>query len=550
MKKRKIALKNLAVVTLLVSCFIACDKDFADIESDIINNDNASHFDTNSQDFDVIAYTKVLDPVQTNTLPINMLGVYNDPSSEYGTTTASIVSQISSPAINPDFGEGVQLDSVILTIPYFSTPTEITDEGETLYQLDSVFGSEPIKVSLYESTYFLRDINPDNDDDINAPQLYYSNMSTGLDNISSALLEAIEIPVNNGDVDLNSFVPSDEQIRLTNEDDELTGLLAPSLRLSLGVGYWFNKIIEMQGEPELSNLNNFRDYFRGIYIKAESLGASGNMTLLNLASSGANITLFYTKDNDLGEEVRLDGTYVLNFNGNRVNFISNDFTIPPGDDTTGDANLHLKGGQGSIAEIKLFNGENIDDDTTTNNIFETFKNEFVETDEEGNFVSSKKLVNEANLVFYVNQDLVNGSEPERVYIYDVDNQRPLPDYTLDVANTSFPQFSRINHLGRLQREGDEFDGDGIKYKLRITEHINNLLLRDSTNVKLGLSVSGNINLENNTLQYDILSMLSEIDETIPVSAIVTPRGTVLIGNNTLDEEKKLYLEIFFTEPNN
>ncbi|WP_460220613.1 DUF4270 domain-containing protein [Psychroserpens sp. MEBiC05023] len=547
MKKRHIALRNLAALTLIISSFIACDKDFADIDSDIINNDNASHFDTNSQDFEVIAYTNVLDPVQTNNLPINMLGVYNDPN--YGVTTASIVSQISSSTLNPDFGDNVVLDSVVLTIPYFSTPTEVTEDGETLYELDSVFGSAPIKLSLFESTYFLRDINPDSEDDINDPQLYYSDMSTGLDNINSALLEAIEIPVNNGDIDLNEFVPSNEQIRLTNEDEELTGLLAPSLRLNLGIGYWFNKIIAMQDEPELSNLNNFRDYFRGIYLKVEPIGVSGNMTLLNLAASGANITLFYTKDNDLGEEDRISATYVLDFTGNRVNFLSNDFTIPEGNQTTGDGSLFLKGGQGSVAEIKLFNGEDLDDDNSSDNIFETFKNEFVVTDEEGNFVSSKRLVNEANLVVYVDQDMVNGGEPERIYLYDTENNLPLPDYNLDVANTAFPQFSRSNHLGRLQREGDEVDGNGIKYKLRITEHINNLLLRDSTNVTLGLSVSGNINLENTTLQYDVLNP-TDINERIPVSSIITPRGTILIGNNTANEEKKLYLEIFFTEPNN
>jgi hypothetical protein len=547
MKKRKIALRNLAVLTLLVSCFIACDKDFSDIDSDIINNDNASHFDTNSQDFDVIAYTKVLDPVQTNALPINMLGIYNDPN--YGSTTASIVSQISSSAINPNFGENVVLDSVVLTIPYFSTPIEVTEDGETIYQLDSVFGSSPIKLSLFESNYFLRDINPNSEDNINNPQLYYSNMSTGIDNISSALLEGVEIPVLNGGIDLDSFVPSNEQIPLTNDEDVLTARLAPALRLNLSVGYWFNKIIELQGEPELSNLNNFRDYFRGIYFKAESLGASGNMTLLNLGASASNITLYYTKDNDLGEETRLNGTYTLNFVGNRVNFLSNDFTIQSGNETTGDESLYLKGGQGSVAEMKLFNGDNIDDDILSNNSFETFKNQFVETDDDGNFVSSKRLVNEANLVVYVNQDLVDGGEPERLYLYDMDNQRPLPDYSLDVANSTFPQFSRANHLGRLQREGDESDGDGIKYKFRITEHINNLLLRDSTNVKLGLAVSGNINLENNSLQYDVLTG-TDVDETIPVSSIVTPRGTVLIGNNTGLEEKKLYLEIFFTEPNN
>lgn len=552
MKKKHIALRNLAILMLLVSSFIACDKDFADIDSAIINNDNTTHFGVTTRDFDLIAYTKALEPVQTNNLPLNYLGVYNDPN--YGNTTASIVSQISSSTLDPDFGENVELDSVVLTIPYFATVTDFTEEGDVEYELDSVFGSAPIKVSLFESNYYLRDINPGGEDDINAPQLYYSNMSTGLDDISEAVLEGQEIPVLDDptdEIDLNNFVPSSEQILLTDGESEptLTGRLSPSLRLNLNPGYWYNKIILMSGEPELSNLNNFRNYFRGIYLKAESIGANGNMTLLNLASTNANITLYYTKDNDLVEDDRTESTYVLNFTGNRVNFLSNDFMIASGNETTGDSNLYIKGGQGSIAEIKLFNGDDIDDDDNSDNAFETFKNEFVVTDEDGNFVSNKKLINEANLVFYVNQDLIDGNEPDRIFLYDIDNKSPLTDFFLDAANTVSPEFSRTNHLGRLQREGDDADGDGIKYKIRITEHINNLILRDSTNVKLGLAVSGNINLESNSLHYDVLTV-GEEEESLPVSSIVSPRGTILYGNMTGDEEKKLYLEIIFTEPDN
>ena len=321
------------------------------------------------------------------------------------------------------------------------------------------------------------------------PQLYYSDMSTGIDNINPGLLEGIELTVSPepGSDNIENFIPSDEQIILTNPTGDLIGRLTPSLRIKFDTDYWFNKIIAMEGQPELSNLNNFRDYFRGIYIKAESTSSVGNMTLLNLADANANITLYYTRlDENSEDNERIEGTYVLNFTGNRVNFVSNDFTIPDGNETTGDENLFIKGGQGSIAEIKLFNGEDIDDDNTTDNAFETFKKEFVETDEEGNFVSIKKLVNEANLVFYVNQAEVNGNEPDRIYIYDTENEIFLEDYDRDFANTTSPVFSRTSHLGPLQRVDDEVDGEGIKYKIRITEHINNLLLSDSTNVKTGL----------------------------------------------------------------
>ena len=82
----KIALKYLAILAVLIFSFIACDKDFASINSDIINDDTAANFlikDTVYNE-NIIAYTKALDPVQTNNLPVNMLGVYNDPN--YGTT--------------------------------------------------------------------------------------------------------------------------------------------------------------------------------------------------------------------------------------------------------------------------------------------------------------------------------------------------------------------------------------------------------------------------------------------------------------------------------
>ncbi|HKK12462.1 MAG TPA: hypothetical protein VJ945_06495, partial [Flavobacteriaceae bacterium] len=66
MKKKLFALKNFAIITVLLSSFVACDKDFASIDSDIINNDNASHFNTDAMRFNVVTYNKKLDPVQTN----------------------------------------------------------------------------------------------------------------------------------------------------------------------------------------------------------------------------------------------------------------------------------------------------------------------------------------------------------------------------------------------------------------------------------------------------------------------------------------------------
>jgi len=142
-------------------------------------------------------------------------------------------------------------------------------------------------------------------------------------------------------------------------------------------------------------------------------------------------------------------------------------------------------------------------------------------------------------------------EPERIYLYDLDNKAALIDYFLDPTGGSSPNFSVIIHSGRLQRVDNGIEdqpGEGIRYKVRITEHINNLLLNDSTNVKFGLALAGNINLEGVNNQYDILTDQSNLLDKLPLSSLVTPRGTVLIGSNTADEDKKVQLEIFYTEP--
>lgn len=541
MKKIKIALKNGALLALLISSFIACDKDFSTIGADILGADN---FTTASEKYQVITYNKKLDPVQTNNLPVNYLGFYNDPISQFGSTTANFASQMSASALDPTFGDNVVLDSVILTVPYFSTATTVDENGTTLYELDSVFGTNPINLSIYENTFFLRDFDPNASFD--APQNYYADRSTSdTDIIGESLLEGQLIE------SIPNFVPSNDQIILTDADGEVTERLTPALRIPLDNDFWQQKILDKEGEPELSNQNNFNDYFRGIYFKAEAITTTsgGTMALINFTSTNANITLYYTRDSSVNTGERDNATYALTFSGNRVNFLSNDNLNLPftdeGDPTNGDANLYLKGGQGSMAVVNLFGG----DDNGLSTDFNNFKDDFVETDVEGNFVKSKRLVNEANLVFHVDQSIVQGEEPNRIFIYDMNNNLPLSDYFLDTSNATLTDFSIINHLGRLQRVDDEPEGEGIKYKIRLTEHINNILLRDSTNVKLGLVVSGNVNLESNTSHFNVRTDNTQFDR-LPVSSIITPRGTVLYGNNIIDDEKKVSLEIFYTEPTN
>lgn len=543
MKNKKHAFKNLFILCVLTIVAVACDKDFISLDSDISGGNN---FGVSDEKYEVIAYNKKLGPVQTNNLPSNLLGFYKD--EVYGSTTANLVTQLSPTTMDPTFPEETRVDSVVVTIPYFSTSKGIED-GKTKYKLDSVFGTMPISLKIYENNYFLRSFDPNSGFD--TPQKYYSDRSTSATNqIPLASLQGTLL------AEVEKFLPSNKEIKLKHDKDST--LLAPALRLKLDNDFWHNKIVLKGGSSELSNVNNFQNYFRGIYLEAEAINNEGSLILLNLASTNANITMYYSSPPKETDGERVEGTYRLNFSNNKVNFFENDFTIaiPEGNPTLGDERLYLKGGEGSMAVIDLFGGTNIDTNGSEATEFEIFKNAFVETDDKGKFVKSKRLINEANLVFYVDQALMKGQEPDRILIYDAKNKTVLLDYLYDNTDTTDPNnLSKINHLGKLQRVSDDKDAKGVKYKIKITEHIKNLLTKDSTNISLGLVVSLNVNEELNNegsprSQNSILSPENASVSTLPVSSILSPKGTILYGNNTNDPNKKLYLEIFYTEPNN
>ncbi|MGB6268225.1 MAG: DUF4270 family protein, partial [Olleya sp.] len=191
--------------------------------------------------------------------------------------------------------------------------------------------------------------------------------------------------------------------------------------------------------------------------------------------------------------------------------------------------------------LNLFNGDIIDENNNTQDAFEYFKNR-----------DGKWLINEANLNFYVDyssQGLeTRGTvEPDRIMIYDLKNNTPIVDYFIDpTTNSSEPVNSKIIYSPKLERDEDD---NGIKYKIRLTEHINRILINDSTNVKLGLYVSTNVNLFGTS---NILNA-SEDDTVrfVPQNSAIAPEGTILHGSKpSVPENVRATFEIFYTEPEN
>lgn len=527
----------------------SCETDFTSLDSDVINSDNAINFETNSIEYPIVTHSKIVDPVQSNNLPSFLLGYNNH--AIYGESTSSFVGQMVPDQYSPDFGDNVVLDSVILTIPYFSRGIETSDEDDITYELDSVYGGSPIKLSIYRNNFFLRSFDPYGEFDDS--QKYYSNGSlSDLESISQGQLEGELL------FEINDFVASANQINLTELDTLdvpfVSQKIAPALRFRLDSpnnNYWQNLIFENEDNPVLLSENNFKEFFRGLYIKVEGINSEGSMMLLNLASTNTNLTMHYTSDTPITDETdtsnedditSYQNDYVINFSGVLLNIFDNNFSVDVSnsDEVNGDENIYLKGGEGYIGVVDLFNGTVENEIGDQVDAFDHFKSFFYDDISD----SSLKLINEAYIEFYVNQDLNLENEPDRIFVYNYEQNMSLIDYFIDQSVSSTTINAKINHLQPLQRVDDDPEGQGIKYKIRITEHLNNIILQDSTNARLGLGIINDI------AATSFFSILNDDDDDLQLASgtILSHKGTVLHGNQSQQEDKRPKIKIYYTEP--
>ena len=552
-------MKNIKLLSIFFIILIySCDKEFTSIDSDVISAENAINFNTSSIDYPIVASNLRLNPVKSNNLPSFMLGYNNNPF--YGESKASFLGQIVPAEFSPSFGENVVLDSVVLTIPYYSRGVDTDDDGNISYEIDSVYGNTVTKLYVYKSNFYLRDFNPSGD--FSDSQNYYSNGAlSNSETINQSEIEA-ELLYESGVLGDGSddFIPSSERIDLTLLDSlgesYVASSIAPAVRLKLNNpndNFWESLFFENEGNPELINPNTFKEFFRGLYIKADGVNSEGSMMLLNFASSNTKLTIHYTSETSTDSDTDSGGTstetitsqneYVLNFTDNLVNIYENNFQVDVSNSNTveGDERIYLKGGEGYMSTVDLFSGDIEDDNGVMVNAFDHFKNSFYDQENE----IANKIINEAYIEFFVDQTQDIGSEPDRIYLYNFEQNTALIDYFLDQSVSSTTINAKINHLEPLTRDGDSITGEGVKYKIRITEHLNNLILRDSTNAKLALVVTSNVGSIDN---FSILNS-GEEERDFPSGAILTPKGTVLHGSQSEDLDKRPRIKIYYTDPN-
>lgn len=526
MKVRNL-LAKLGVTFLAILGFASCDEDFTNLDTDIIGGT----FTTPDTVFSVKAYSKLVGGVQTNDQQTYKMGIYNDPV--YGKTVVDLLGQLVLSDNDPTFPNDTLnpiLEKVILSIPFYSDSDE-DEEGNTVYTLDSIYGSQPIDVSVYESNYFLRDFDPNSN--FEELQLYYSNQGPEFQANLGTLLTTIE-----------GFEPSEEADEFIIEDlDTLS--FAPGFNIELPAEFFQEKIIDQEGEEVLINNNNFKEYFRGLYFKVDETPNDGNMFLFELED--AKVTLYYSSETTLldengnqttdddGEIVRVLDSFDLTFTGINVNAYSTNLpasiqaALENPNTEEGEERLYLQGGQGIATIIELFSGD--DNQNGIDDLEELREREW--------------LINEANLIFYVDQDQVTGGskEPERIMIFDTKNHNILADYQIDLTSNLSPIDAITEHLGRLERGSDD---NGEYYKIKLTSHVSNLINRDSSNVALGLVVSQNVSYVRFFETENPL--LEDSFEYIPGGDVVSPEGTVLHGNRSENPEKRLKMQLYYTEP--
>jgi hypothetical protein len=541
-------------------------------------------------------------------LPINPLGIYNNPY--FGVTKANFVSQVSLFTTQPKFGTNVQIENVILYVPFFSTVETTNADGSKVYALNSVYGANKeskMKLSVYENGYYLNEYNPlDNfqtsqryfsDGSANGTSINFENLKRGNDGSGNSVQNGMRLNDSQNTAENDQFffnkaeiivyktklntttgileyVDANDVVLANQNDPSLRVVkerLAPGIYLSLNKTYFKKRILEA-GSANLFNNIEFKQYFKGLYFKIEQLpGEQGAMAMFNFSNAKLNVNYSSVDEGAVVGSAATSKSLVLNFGaGSGSNSVSlQDYSYSGAYDaglsatnqiTGQNSKLYLKGGKGSVVYIDVFGDADVL--KPVNGQLIAGANQI--PDELDQLRLKGWLINEAYLELYIDKTAMAGAnqlEAERLYLFDATNQKALVDYSADATTNSNAKFNKLIFGGIIERD-DTTDKKGIKYKIRITQHINNIINSTDTNlnknVKLGLTVTENINYSNNYYYkspFDVNNtptVSSDDIEYFPLASIMEQQGVVLHGTNPsapADASKKLKLVIHYTKPN-
>ena len=528
-----------------ISLFVSCDKEYSEIGDALIGENN---FDLSKEYYNVVAYNQKITPIQSDNLPINALGIYANPA--FGKTTANFATQLTLASLNPTINLALNpvIDSVYIDVPYFNTLLSTDVNGNRLFELDSIYGASTakIKLSVFESGYLMNDLDPANG--FQSPQKYFTNQNAEFDDLKdpgTTKWGRLNNDANKAQNDEFFFDPKEHKFNTTSSTGVVTTTRTPpSMRLKLNSAFFYSKIFNAPA-GKLATNDVFKEYFRGLYFKVEQSGTDpGSLSSINFAKG--IITIKYKENTSLTDATRVDKIIALNLSGNTVSLLNQSNTNIEYDKATTMPNmaleadrLYLKGGEGSLAILELF-GPDANKDGVPDELEAIRKNGW--------------LINEANLVFHIDaSSMSNSYEPDRIYLYDFTNSAPILDYLLDGSGAVKPKRAKVLFNGNINRDPASLEKPkrGLTYKMRITNHIRNLINNKNTkNVKLGLVVTEDIAIANFSFLRTAIVTPAFSVTVAPRASVMNPLGTILYGGkSTVSDAKRLKLEIYYTKPN-
>ncbi|HEY9169835.1 MAG TPA: DUF4270 domain-containing protein [Lutibacter sp.] len=501
------ALKYLGLFSIVFFTTISCEKEIESIGINLVNNNN---FTIDKKTTEVISTNENILKVPANGVAQYLLGVYSD--NEFGTIKASIVSQLNLPVSGNDYNYGTNygIDSVLMFIPYqFTKSAEKYSNGKPKFIIDSVFGDANVefKLGIYELKTYLNTLDPN---DPSKTAIYYSDKE----------FQKGDTPFYSGNFKVNPndtvsyikrYMPNGVSVYKIDTIKSTT--LSPSIRIPLNKNLAKQFFVNNAAGNEFQSLENFYRYFRGFYIEAEAL-TSSKSHLVSLAMVDAKMVIYYSKDENEGATVDLNGNNINGEQGVRTKhnfeFVfgsikSNVLKRDSAPHQSGENRLYVQGAAGSMAIIDLFKNENIVDLRENN-----------------------WLINDASLIFYVDQNAASNIVPEQLFIYNFTDNLQLTD----VMTEGLPAVG-----GLLERDAN---GKPYRYVFKITDYISRLLKTDEPLdlVKIGLKV------------YNPSDTPLSIGDVKNKDYSWTPKGVVLFGDDPSFGDKRVKLEISYTKLNN
>lgn len=499
----------------IISGVISCEKDFTDVNSSVITN---NEFTTNDTLLEVVVspvpVTSVrADGIQLGALGQYLLGTYNNPN--YEKIEASVVSQLQISSafkvVDREYGADTtvvtQIDTVYLKLPY-----QATLQTDGTFELDSIIGDteKAFNLNIYEIDRFLNVLNPSDPSMINEfqsdatyqPFLTELNATPNFQYIPRAgdTMMVVSRKLNTGNI------YDKDTIKLTNS--------LPFGRVPLKSDMLKQILLDRYETADFASQEAFDDYFRGIILQATEGTDPGSLVSFNFNNStleyNPSIEVFYTNtvlaSGVVIDTIKKNDSFRLFGVRNSVYNMSTNNPSPVG-------NFQIQGTAGNHADIALFGPDN-----NGNGL----------PDQMEELRAKNWLINDAQLTFYVNQDIVGFdtiATPFRLFLYKNGNS---PAIIKDVLSEGAVAFDGVLALT------DEKKPD--KYTFRITDYISDLLSGESSyNPPLRLKVA-------NPTDFP-----STVTDTIVDTYNWNPKAVMLLNHLLSNGDRRVRLKISYSE---